>query len=140
MRYLQALSHLCPTSDYGVTFERGTALTYGDRRHIFISGTASIDARGKVMHTGDPAAQTGRLLENVAALLSEADAGLGDIAMAIVYLRDPSDYRTVKTVIDRSCPGLNAVFVHGPVCRPAWLVEMECIAVTSARDNSFKAF
>ena len=31
------------TYEYGVTFERGTAVTYGDRRHVFIAGTASID-------------------------------------------------------------------------------------------------
>lgn len=43
IQYLYALSHLNPTYEYGVTFERGTAVHYGDRKHIFLSGTASID-------------------------------------------------------------------------------------------------
>ena len=51
--YLHALSHLSPTALYGVTFERGTSVEYGDRRHLFISGTASIDHRGEVVHVGD---------------------------------------------------------------------------------------
>ncbi len=139
-RYLQAPDHLSPTALYGVTFERGTAVTYGDRRHIFISGTASIDSKGQVLYPGDVSAQTGRLLENVAALLSEADAGLENIVMAIVYLRDPADYPLVKKVIGETCPSLPALFVLGPVCRPAWLVEMECMAIIPAGNPSFPAY
>ena len=56
--YLHALSHLSPTALYGVTFERGTSVEYGDRRHLFISGTASIDHRGEVVHVGDVREQT----------------------------------------------------------------------------------
>ena len=138
--YLHAASHLSPTALYGVTFERGATVTYGDRRHIFISGTASIDAAGKVLHTGDVAAQTGRMLENINALLAEAGAGLPDIAMAIVYLRDPADYPCVRERIEKACPGLHALFVHGPVCRPSWLVEMECIALTPAGNPAFRPF
>ena len=140
VRHLYALDHLSRTSEYGVTFERGTAVIYGDRRHVFISGTASIDAQGKVVHPGDVAAQTGRMLENISALLAEAGAKLRDIAMAVVYLRDPADYACVKQCLAASCPALNAVYVHAPVCRPAWLVEMECIALTPEGDPAFPAF
>ena len=138
--YLYAPDHLSPTSLYGVTFERGAAVTYGDRKHIFISGTASIDAKGQVLHPGDAGTQAGRMLENIGALLTEAGAGFGDIAMAIVYLRDPADYPRVLAVISRACPSLHALYVHAPVCRPAWLVEMECIAVTPAGDPRYPAF
>ena len=129
VRYLYAKDRLSPTFDYGVTFERGTAVTYGDRRHVLVSGTASIDAEGKVMYPGDVSAQTRRMLGNVSALLSEAGAAFPDIAMAIVYLRDAADYSRVRRIIEEVCPGLNAVYVLAPVCRPAWLVEMECLAV-----------
>ena len=138
--YLYALDHLSPTYDYGVTFERGSMVQYGDRRHIFISGTASIDARGEVMHVGDVQAQTGRMLENISALLKEADAGFQDIAMAIVYLRDLADAPRVKAIISQRCPSLHALYVLGPVCRPAWLVEMECIALTPAVDARYPKF
>ena len=58
-RYLYAPSHLNRTIDYGVTFERGTLVEYGDRGHIYISGTASIDNQGSVVHPGDIVRQTG---------------------------------------------------------------------------------
>ena len=53
-------------------FERGTSVEYGDRRHLFISGTASIDHRGEVVHVGDVREQTRRMWENVEKLLEEA--------------------------------------------------------------------
>ena len=52
-RYLYAKTHLNPTYEYGVTFERGTTISYGDRSHVFISGTASINNKGEVVHVGD---------------------------------------------------------------------------------------
>ena len=36
-RYLYAASHLNRTAEYGVTFERGTLLQFGDRNHALIS-------------------------------------------------------------------------------------------------------
>jgi enamine deaminase RidA (YjgF/YER057c/UK114 family) len=140
MAYLYAPDNLSPTALYGVTFERGAAISYGDRRHIFISGTASIDKNGQVLHPGDVSAQAARMLENIEALLREGGAGLGDIAMALVYLRDPADFPAVRSLLQQRCPSLNALFVHGPVCRPTWLVEMECIALVPTGTPAFKAF
>lgn len=140
LRYLYALDHLSRTSDYGVTFERGAAVVYGDRKHIFISGTASIDAQGKILFEGDIRKQTGRMMENIQALLAEAGAGIRDIATAIVYLREPADYPVVKEILSRDYPTLAPIFVHAPVCRPAWLVEMECIALTPDGDAAYPAF
>jgi enamine deaminase RidA (YjgF/YER057c/UK114 family) len=137
IQYLHAYDHLSPTALYGVTFERGTAVTYGDRKHVFISGTASIDKDGEVVHPGDPEKQTERMLENVDALLKEAGAGFDDIAYCLVYLRNADDYLCVKAVLQRDCPTLDPIYVLAPVCRPAWLVEMECMAVTGDGDKSF---
>ena len=134
VQYLYAKDHLSPTADYGVTFERGTAVHFEDRTHAYISGTASIDSKGQVLHPGDVRKQVLRMLENIEALLSEISAGLGDIVMAVIYLRDTADYLAVKSIINEICPGLNAEFVLAPVCRPAWLVEMECIAIIQAAD------
>ena len=138
--YLYAPENLSPTALYGVTFERGTAISYGDRKHVFISGTASIDKKGKVLHEGNPAAQAGRMLDNIEALLHEAGAELGDIGMAIVYLRDPAYEPVARRVVEARCPSLNALYVLGPVCRPSWLVEMECIALTPQENPSFPKF
>ncbi|MDR1357223.1 MAG: hypothetical protein LBJ58_06095, partial [Tannerellaceae bacterium] len=90
--YLKGASHLNPTYEYGVTFERATAVDYGDRRHVFVSGTASIDNKGQIVHPLDIAGQTARTLENVSVLLAEGGCGMDDVAQMIVYLRDTADY------------------------------------------------
>ena len=132
IQFLYAPTHLNPTYEYGVTFERGTAVTYGDRKQIFISGTASIDNQGEIMYPGDILKQTERMLENIDTLLQEAGGGLQDIMQAIVYLRDPADYVVVKQYIESRYPSFLHLIVHAPVCRPGWLIETECIAVIPA--------
>lgn len=140
LRFLYAPEHLSPTQVYGVTFERGTTIEYGDRRHVFISGTASIDNRGRTLYSMDIQAQTERMFENVEALLSEAGAGFGDLAHVIVYLRDMADYGVVKRLVNSKLPEVPQVFVLAPVCRTQWLVEMECMAILPVSDNDFAPF
>lgn len=139
-QYLYAPTHLNPTYQYGVTFERGTAVSYGDRRHLLISGTASINNRGEVVHIGDIEAQTHRMLENIETLLREGGATLNDIAQAIIYLRDVADYETARRIFDERLPEMPRVITLAPVCRPAWLIEMECIAITDQSDNRCRPY
>ena len=72
---------------YGVTFERGLRVRFGDRSHLYISGTASIDKNGDVIHVSDVKNQRRQTLDNVKALLSPHGARLKDMAYIIVYLR-----------------------------------------------------
>jgi len=129
IQYLTAPDNLCATSEYGVTFERGTSIQYGDRKHIFISGTASIDSRGEVLFPEDVEKQTVRVVENIEVLLNDASCNLDHVAMALVYLRDIADYETVKKMVDKLLPDVPAIITLAPVCRPAWLVEIEVIAI-----------
>ncbi len=127
-KYLQALDHLNPTHEYGVAFERGTRLTLPKKQQYFISGTASIDKHGKVVYEGDVVRQTGRLLENIGALLKDGDATMNHIQYFIIYLRDISDYQTVEHLMQQFYPQIPHIIVEAKVCRPGWLIEMECIA------------
>ena len=129
IHYLYAPTHLNRTSDYGVSFERGTYVDYADRRHVFISGTASINNKGEVMFAKDVEQQTRRMWENVEALLAEAECTFDDVCEMIVYLRDIADYDLVSALYQERFPGKPVVIVHAPVGRPGWLVEMECTAV-----------
>ena len=127
-RYLYARTHLSPTYDYGVTFERGVRIDAGGHHATLISGTASIDHKGNILHEGDVTAQTRRMWENVEALLDEAGDAWSDVRMMLVYLRNREDAALVKPLFDERFPDTPKVFLHAPVCRPGWLVEMECIA------------
>lgn len=127
--YLYAPTHLNRTSDYGVSFERGTYIDYADRRHVFISGTASINNKGEILFPKDVEKQTRRMWENVEALLKEAECTFEDVMEIIVYLRDVADYDIVQKLFEERFPDKPYVIVHAPVCRPGWLVEMECMAI-----------
>lgn len=152
--YLKALSHLSPTHDYGVAFERGVRV----KDHVFISGTASIDHKGRILHEGDVLAQADRLLENIGYLLDEGcltgrdgvirsgNAGTGlplrdtDLPFArrgrqtgqagipyfIIYLRDIADYAKVDAYMQARFPDTPRIILEARVCRPGWLIEMEC--------------
>lgn len=135
IRYLYASTHLNPTAEYGVTFERGVAVDYGDRRNIYISGTASIDNKGQILFPGHVLKQCERACSNVEALLAEVDCALTDASLIIVYLRDPADAANVSRFYSYKFPTVPCLIVLAPVCRPGWLVEMECIAQKPV-DNS----
>lgn len=138
--YLDGPTHFNPTADYGVAFERGTTVDYADRRHVYISGTASINNRGEVMHPGDIRMQTRRMLENVGVLLAEAGCGFGDMASALVYLRDIADAAVVDSIFEEIAPGVPRVILLAPVCRPGWLVETECVAIRIASHPEYAEF
>ena len=140
IQYLYAPTHLSPTYQYGVTFERGTAIHYGDRRHVFISGTASINNRGEIEHPMDIIKQADRMFENIRTLLAEVDTDMNDVAHLIVYLRDISDYKTIVSYMAQNYPHIPHVIVWAPVCRPGWLVEAECIAIKEIKDNRFEVY
>ena len=138
--FLRAPGHLCPTHDYGVTFERATAVSYADRRHVFVSGTASIDHTGKILHEGDVMRQLDRTLENIGALLAEAAANLGDLAVILVYLRDPADGALIESALRDRMGMVPFVLLDAPVCRPGWLIEIEGIALVSTHLPEFPEF
>ena len=140
IHYLYAPTHLNRTSDYGVSFERGTYIDYADRRHVFISGTASINNKGEIMYPKDVVKQTHRMWENVETLLAEADCTYDDVAEMVVYLRDVADYELVKAMYEERFSGRPYVIVLAPVCRPGWLVEMECMAVKKMENTGYEAF
>ena len=140
INYLYASTHLNPTYEYGVSFERGTYVDYGDRRQVFISGTASINNKGEIVHPGDVCKQTERMWENVETLLKEAECSFEHVQHLLVYLRDISDYSVMSEMFEKRFPTIPKVYLLAPVCRPGWLVEMECMAVKPLSDNHFIAY
>jgi enamine deaminase RidA (YjgF/YER057c/UK114 family) len=78
--------------------------------------------------------------ENVGALLAEADCDWKDVGYIIVYLRDMADYVTVNKLFEQQFPDIPRVIVLAPVCRPKWLIEMECMAVKQCNNQAYAAF
>lgn len=129
IQILYAAENMNKTIEYGVTFERGVCVHHSGYKQIYISGTASIDTKGDVLHIGDIKGQVRRMTENVNALLVEAGCKWDDIAQATVYLRDIADYEVAHNELSKIMPDGQFVIVQAPVCRPTWLIEMEAIAI-----------
>lgn len=140
IHYLYAPTHLNRTSDYGVSFERGTYVDYQDRRHVIISGTASINNKGQIEHPKDIVKQTHRMWDNVEALLKEADCTYDEVGVMIVYLRDIADYDVVNRLYEERFPNTPRIIVHAAVCRSGWLIEMECMAIKPMDNSTMPAY
>ena len=78
--------------------------------------------------------------ENVEKLLEEGKAGFEDVSQMIVYLRDASDYPVVRALFAKRFPDTPIQFVVAAVCRPAWLIEMECIAIVANSNSFYESF
>jgi len=121
-------------SQYGPrspTFARAGLVKLGGRDMLFISGTASIVGH-QSLHHGDVAAQTRECLQNIAAIVAEAncqapgaDFRLDSLAYK-VYVRHPENLATVRREMAQ-CIGapVSAVFLQADVCRAELLVEIE---------------
>lgn len=126
--YLNAPEKLCSAADYGVNIERGIRLERNAENFLFVSGTASIDAQGDVAYRGEILRQTGRLLENIGALLADGGATMNNIRCFVIYLRDSSDYAEVDKFMGAVFPYTPRVIVQAKSSRSEWLIEMECMA------------
>jgi len=117
--------------DYGSDFSRGMRVDLGRRAIVYVSGTASIDTRGGVLHVGDPAGQARRMLLNVEQLLAGQGAGLDRLVQAVTYVKRAADRDAVLAAC--AAAGFPESIPHticvADVCRPEWLCEMEAIAV-----------
>jgi len=140
IEFLEALDHLSPTQIYGVTFERGTSVSYQDRKHVIISGTASIDHQGNILHPGNVSRQLDRTLENMEALLKQANASFKDMCVFIVYIRDPSDLAIAQQQMRERFGDAPVEMVVAPVCRPGWLIEVEGLAIIPAFNPELPPF
>jgi enamine deaminase RidA (YjgF/YER057c/UK114 family) len=100
---------------------------------VYLRGQAGQDLdTGQSVGIGDPAAQAGRAMRNIAALLTEAGSRLEDIVKITIYLTDPRYREPVYRTVGRWLKGVYPVstgVVVSALARPEWLVEIDAIAV-----------
>lgn len=124
--------------DPSCAFSRGMRCQIGDTALLFLSGTASVDHRGRSVHFGDFKAQTRRMYENLTALLESEGAMWHDVVKILIFLADMRYYRAFnesRTAFFKSqrlkqLPA--STCVEARLCRPDLMVESELIAVLPA--------
>jgi enamine deaminase RidA (YjgF/YER057c/UK114 family) len=99
---------------------------------IYVSGTAPLDADGRVVHSGDPYLQAKRCFEIIMAALGDAGARPEHVVRTRLYVRNASDWKAVgrahAEALGHARPATTLVEVAGFI-DPEILVEIEAIAV-----------
>ncbi|HTR67722.1 MAG TPA: RidA family protein [Terriglobales bacterium] len=68
---------------------------------VFVSGQVAIDPATQQMAGGDVAAQTERVLKNLAGVLKAAGSGLEKVVRSTVYLKNMADFAAMNEVYAR---------------------------------------
>ncbi len=110
----------------------------GEGRTVFVAGQVGWNPEGEF--AGGMVAQCRTALQNVLAVLAEADAGPADIARMTWYVTDMPAFRAAgaalgdvwREVMGRHFPAMAVVGVTALV-EEAALVEIEAVAVTAIR-------
>lgn len=102
---------------------------------LFTAGQIPLDPVSMELVEGDVAAQTERVLANLAAVLAEAGASWGDVVKTTVFLRTMDDFAAMNTVYARvfgdARPARSTVAVAGLPRNVS--VEIELVAALPSR-------
>lgn len=116
------------------TFSRASLVRLGSDDVLFLSGTASIVGH-KTLHIGDVVAQTRETIENIKAVLTQANHQLKETRFELstlyytVYLRHGEDLDAVRNELKLYVgEDLKAIYLQASVCRQELLVEIEATA------------
>jgi 2-iminobutanoate/2-iminopropanoate deaminase len=100
---------------------------------VFLSGQICLDPQTQQLISGDVSAQTERVLENIAAILTAAGSSLSQVVKTTVFLKSMNDFVAMNEVYGRH-------FTADPPARSTVevarlpkdvLVEVEVIALAS---------
>jgi enamine deaminase RidA (YjgF/YER057c/UK114 family) len=118
------------TSPYAPIVGFSRAVRVGN--HISIGGTAPIDANGKTVGVGDPAAQTRQCLETIKAALEQAGASLNEVVRTRMLLTRIDDWQQIAKVRGEYFKDIRPVDTIMEVkgfINEEWLIEIEVDAV-----------
>ena len=135
-RAICAPKALNEAGEYGSAFSRGLRIDLNGLTILLISGTASIDDKGRSVHVGDFRAQCQRTYQNITALLEAEGATWKEIVRTSCYMRDiERDYAAFNE--ERNSffrqqglePAPASTGIQAILCRPELLIEIEAIAM-----------
>ena len=99
---------------------------------VFVSGQVAINPATQQVVNGDVAAQTERVLKNIAAILRAADSGLEKVVRTTVFLKNMGDFAAMNEVYGRyfnSAPPARSTVEVSRLPKDV-LVEIDVIALS----------
>jgi enamine deaminase RidA (YjgF/YER057c/UK114 family) len=116
---------------YGSAFSRAMRLVEPEEKWIFVSGTASINEKGKTVYIGDISSQVKHTVEVVNSLISPEGASFSDLCEATVFLKRKTDFPLYqKTAESLGLSNIPAVYLVADVCWAELLFELDAAFVT----------
>jgi len=104
-------------------FERAKRMTFGDKKLIYISGTAAIRGEESLKGVGLQR-QLQITMENIYELIGETPP-----VMLRVYLKNKEDYEESRQLMDAYKLDIPISYMWADVCREELLIEIEGIAI-----------
>ena len=117
--------------NYGSAFSRASRATTPAGKTIYVSGTASIDAKGATTHIGDAKRQIEATIENVRAILKDTNCKDEEVVHVIAY----SKTREVEEAFEEYKKKLDWPWITTicDICRDDLLFEIEATAMPGAK-------
>ena len=134
-KVIHAKEYLNDPREYNKSFPRGLRISLGDCTLIVLSGTASIDEKGRTYRPGNFSAQVKRTYDNITALLKSAGSDWHDVIKTVCYLKNMKYYEEFNRYRNRFYKKLKldpfpaSVGIEAGLCRPDLLIEIEVTAI-----------
>jgi enamine deaminase RidA (YjgF/YER057c/UK114 family) len=104
-----------------------------DGRTVYIAGQVAVDSTGKVVGTGDFAAQAEQVFRNLQHALGSVGGSLADLVKTTTFVTDIRHVAALPDIrgrfLSRSQPPANTLLVVSGLARPELLIEIEGVAV-----------
>jgi len=126
----------CNAVEYGSSFSRAVEIKDESVSRIYVSGTASIDARGKTAYIGDAEKQIRHTLHVVRDLLASRDHGFSDVAQCVAFLKRPeysSEFRRIAE--EEGLDHRGVIETAADICRDDLLFELEVMTIKPLGGN-----
>jgi enamine deaminase RidA (YjgF/YER057c/UK114 family) len=123
----------CPALEYGSSFNRAVEVHVPGRRHLYISGTASIDRDGHSAHAGDVRGQIELTMNVVRAILASRRMDFANATRVAAYIRHTHDAPVFDAwLADHGLQAWPVSIAPATICRAELHFEIELDAVSPA--------
>ena len=104
-----------------------------DGRTVYIAGQVAFDSAGKVVGTGDFAAQADQVYRNLQRALESVGGSMADLVKTTTFITDIKHVAALREVrtryLSKSQPPANTLVAVTSLARPELLIEIEGVAV-----------
>ncbi len=121
---------------YGSAFSRAMVIEEPNSKLILVSGTASIDEKGKSVFIGDLESQIRNTFNVISLLIAVENATLKDICEATIFLKRGQEYSTFRKVIEElGISDISSVNLSADICRDELLFEIDAAFIIEKKDT-----